>query len=210
MSTKVCIIRHGETDWNLEQRIQGQTDIPLNETGRSQALAMAFNSAHYQFSSVYSSDLLRAIETANALAQREELEVKQIPELRERHYGIFQGVLKHEAPNLYPNENTLYLARDLHYDFETGESLTKFAQRVLTVFDWLVRHHTHQQIAVICHAGLLDVMYRNATGQPLDTERNFSIPNSALNWFHHDGHRWYLDHWDDHHHVKHVILDSVD
>lgn len=210
MTTKVCIIRHGETDWNLAQRIQGQTDIPLNETGRAQALAMAFNSAHYQFTAVYSSDLVRAIETANALAQREELEVKQLPELRERHYGIFQGVLKNEAPKQFPKENTLYLARDLHYNFETGESLTEFARRVLTVFDWLVRHHTNQQIAVICHAGLLDVMYRNATGRPLDTERDFSIPNSALNWFHHDGHQWYLDHWDDHHHVKHVILDSAD
>ena len=210
MKTKVCIIRHGETDWNVERRIQGQTDIPLNENGRAQALAMAYNSAHHRFSTVFSSDLSRATETANALAQREDLEVETLPELRERHYGIFQGVVKGEAPELHPEQNALYIGRDLHYDFETGESLSNFAQRTLDIFDWLARHHTHEQFAVVCHAGLLDVMYRHATGRPLETDRDFNIPNSALNWFHHDGQRWHLDHWDDHHHVKHVIMDSAD
>ena len=210
MKTKVCIIRHGETDWNAEQRIQGQTDIPLNEAGRAQALAMAFNSAHHRFTTVLSSDLSRAMETANALGQREDLEVNALPELRERHYGIFQGVVKGEAPELYPEQNALYIRRDLHYDFETGESLTAFAQRTLDIFGWLARRHANEQFAVVCHAGLLDVMYRHATGRPLHTERDFSIPNSALNWFHHDGQRWHLDHWDDHHHVKHVIMDSAD
>lgn len=210
MKTKVCIIRHGETDWNAEQRIQGQTDIPLNETGRAQALAMAYNSAHHTFTTVLSSDLSRAMETASALAQRENLEVKTLPQLRERHYGIFQGVVKGEAPELYPEQNIHYVGRDLHYNFETGESLTEFAQRTMDIFDWLARHHANEQFAVVCHAGLLDVIYRHATGRPLDTERDFSIPNSALNWFHHDGHQWHLDHWDDHHHVKHVIMDSAD
>lgn len=210
MSTRVCIIRHGETDWNKEGRIQGQIDIPLNETGRAQALAMAYNSAHFQFSAVFSSDLARAMETAKALAQRENLEITALQQLRERHYGIFQGVTKTEAPDQYPEAYALYQARDLQYNFETGESLTTFAQRVLNIFNWLVKHHSNQQIAVICHAGLLDVMYRHATGRPLHTERDFAIPNSALNWFHHDGDRWHLVHWDDHHHVKHVIMDSAE
>lgn len=210
MTTRVCIIRHGETDWNAEQRIQGQIDIPLNETGRAQALAMAFNSAHHRFSSVFSSDLSRALETARALAVREQLEVKTLSALRERHYGIFQGVTKHEAPARYPEAFALYLSRDLHYNFDTGESLTVFAQRVMDVFEWMIVHHANEQFAVICHAGLLDVMYRNATGRPLDTARDFAIPNSALNWFHHDGQRWHLDQWDDHHHVKHVIMDSAE
>jgi len=210
MTIKVCVIRHGETDWNVERRIQGQTDIPLNETGRAQALAMAFNSTHFRFSTVYSSDLSRASQTADALAQREGLKVKTLPELRERHYGIFQGVVKDEAPALYPDENRLYLARDLNYNFETGESLLAFAQRVRDIFRWLAAHHSNEQIAVICHAGVLDILYRDTTGRPLETERDFHIPNSALNWFHHDGQRWHLDQWDDHHHAKHVIMDSVD
>ena len=210
MTTRVCIIRHGETDWNLESRIQGQIDIPLNETGRAQALAMAFNSAHHRFTAVYSSDLARAFETATALGEREDLQVKTLTQLRERHYGIFQNITKTEAPSKYPEAYALYAARDLYYNFETGENLTEFAQRVLDIFDWLARHHRNEQFAVVCHAGLLDIMYRHATGRPLETERDFHIPNSALNWFHHDGHDWHLEKWDDHHHAKHVLMDSIE
>jgi len=210
VNTHICIIRHGETDWNQEGRIQGQIDIPLNEAGRAQALAMAFNAAHHRFTAIYSSDLARAQETARALAEREGHEVICIPELRERHYGIFQNVVKDEAGRQYPEAYALYMARDLHYDFENGESLQQFSERVLTAFDWLVRHHSGEKIGVICHAGLLDVMYRIATGRPLETPRDFDIPNCALNWFSHDGQGWHLNAWDDHHHLTHVLLNSVE
>src|SRR5512143_229699 len=101
--TRICIIRHGETDWNVERRIQGHTDIPLNETGRAQALAMAFNAAHQRFDASYSSDLSRARETAQALAQREGHEVKLLPQLRERHFGLFQGMTAAEAAARFPD-----------------------------------------------------------------------------------------------------------
>ncbi len=210
MSTKVCIIRHGETDWNKEGRLQGHTDIPLNDTGRKQALAMASNAVHFNFDALYSSDLMRAIETAKALAQYEHLELKMLTKLRERHFGFLQGLCKSELPETHPEAFALYDSRDVHHKFETGESLLEFNKRVIDVFNDLVKHHSNQQIAVVCHAGLLDSMRRLATGQPLHTERNFHIPNSALNWFHFDGNKWHLDQWDDHHHVKDVIKDSVE
>lgn len=210
MSTRICIIRHGETDWNRQRRIQGQIDIPLSEIGRAQALAMAFNAAHHNFSAIYSSDLKRAEQTATALAEREGHEVITLEALRERHYGIFQNVVKDEAEEQYPDAYVHYKNRDLHYDFENGESLTLFAKRTLDIFLWLARHHEKQQIAVICHAGLLDVIYRTATGRSLEIERDFVIPNCALNWFHHDGQGWHLETWDDHHHLSDVLMDSVE
>ena len=91
MVTRVCAVRHGETDWNKEQRIQGQIDIPLNETGHAQALAMAYNAAHHAFVAIYSSDLQRASKTAAALAQREQHEVRIRADLRERHYDTRQA-----------------------------------------------------------------------------------------------------------------------
>lgn len=202
MIIQVCAIRHGETDWNKERRIQGQTDIPLSDTGRAQALAMAYDAARHAFSAIYSSDLRRARDTAEVLAQREGLTVTMLAALRERNYGIFEGIIKEKAGLRYPAANVLYLARDPYYDFEGGESLLNFTQRVLAVFDSLRKHHMGQCIAVVCHAGVLDVLYRHATDRPLDSERDFAIPHCALNWFSHDGARWHVNHWHDHQDLK--------
>ncbi|MHB1144353.1 MAG: histidine phosphatase family protein [Thiobacillus sp.] len=206
-ATRICIIRHGETDWNVARRIQGHTDIPLNETGRAQALAMAFNAAHHRFHAIYSSDLLRATGTAQALAHREELEVKLLPQLRERHFGIFQGITAAEGAAMYPAAHAHYVARDLDYDFETGESLRRFAERVADGIDWLVRHHGGQTIAAVSHSGVLDVVYRRATGRPLTTPRDFKIPNCGLNWFHFDGQSWHLESWADRHYLHEVLAE---
>jgi len=207
ISTRICLIRHGETDWNVEKRIQGHTDIPLSEVGRAQALAMAFNAAHHRFHAIYSSDLLRAVETARVLAQREDQVVKPMAQLRERHYGIFQGITAAEGARRYPQAYALYMARDPDYDFETGESMLRFAERVADGIDWLVRHHSGQTIAAVSHSGVLDVIYRRATGRPLHTPRDFVIPNCALNWFHFDGQGWHLEAWGDRHHLNEVLTE---
>jgi probable phosphoglycerate mutase len=207
IATRICIIRHGETDWNVEKRIQGHTDIPLNENGRAQAMAMAFNAAHQRFQAIYSSDLARAQETAWVLAQREGLEVKLLPQLRERHFGVFQGITAAEGAELHPAAYAYYVARDLEYDFETGESLRGFAERVSEGIDWLLRHHSGQTIAAVSHSGVLDVVYRRATGRPLHTPRDFRIPNCALNWFHFDGQGWHLEAWGDRHHLHDVLME---
>ena len=213
-STRICFIRHGETDWNVEKRIQGQIDIALNETGRAQAMAAAFNAAHHNFTAVYSSDLMRAHETACAVAEGRSLEVVKLEVLRERHYGIFQEIKAVDGETLYPEAFAHYKARDFHYDFETGESMEVFAQRVGEAVRYLTRHHTGQTIVAVTHAGVLDIIYRKATGRPLHTPRDFVIPNCALNWFHFDQdgdeHGWHLEAWDDHHHLSKVELDSVE
>lgn len=207
IATRICLIRHGETGWNVQRRIQGHTDIPLNDTGRAQALAMAFNAAHQRFQAIYSSDLTRALETAQALAQREEQRVRPLPQLRERHYGIFQGLTAAEAALRHPVAYGHYSMRDLDYDFESGESLRDFAERVSEGIGWLVRHHGGQTIAAVCHSGVLDVVYRRATGRPLSTPRDFKIPNCALNWFHFDGQGWHLEAWGDRHHLHEVLME---
>ena len=208
MTTRICIVRHGETDWNVEKRIQGHTDIHLNSTGRAQALAMAFNAAHHRFSAVYSSDLTRAMDTARAVAERLGLEVHPFPELRERHYGIFQGITASEGAERYPAAYAHYIARDPDYNFETGECMRSFAQRVVSGIEHLVLHHSGQTIAAVSHGGVLDILYRKATGRPLETPRDFVIPNCALNWFHFDHHGWHLDIWGDRHHLENVLVET--
>lgn len=208
VTTRICFIRHGETDWNVAKRIQGHTDIPLNATGRAQALAMAFNAARQRFHAIYSSDLVRTMATAQALAEREAQEVKPLPQLRERHYGIFQGMTAEEGAVRLPEAYAHYVARDLDYAFETGESLSALAERVTAGVDWLVRHHSGQTIAAVSHSGVLDVIYRRATGRPLHTPRDFVIPNCALNWFEFDVRGWHLASWADRHYLRDVLTDS--
>lgn len=208
VATRLCLIRHGETDWNVEKRIQGHTDVALNATGRTQALAMAFTAAHQRFEAIYSSDLARALATAEALAAREALSVRTLPALRERHYGCFQGLTAAEAAARHPELHARYLARDPAVDFDGGESLTAFADRVAGAIAWLGRHHPGGTVAAVCHSGVLDIVYRRATGRPLSTPRDFAIPNCALNWFHVDARGWHLDAWGDRHHLSHVLAEA--
>lgn len=208
METRLCIVRHGETDWNVEKRIQGHLDIPLNATGRAQALAMAYNAAHHHFAALYSSDLTRALDTARAIGEREGLEVRVLPQIRERNYGIFEGLTAAEAAARYPEAYARYVARDPHYDFETGESLLDFAARVAEGIDWITRHHVGQTVCAVSHGGVLDLLYRKATGRPLQAPRDFVIPNCALNWFVYDEHGLHLVKWADRHHLEHVLVET--
>jgi probable phosphoglycerate mutase len=208
MSTRICIVRHGETEWNVEKRIQGHLDIPLNSTGRAQALAMAFSASHHRFQAVFSSDLSRASATAHALAQRQGLEVRLMPQFRERNYGIFQGLTATEASHRFPKAHERYQRRDPDYDFETGETLHDLVGRVAEGIDFLVRHHAGQTLALVSHSGVLDILYRKSMGRELDGPRDFVIPNCALNWFHFDGHAWRLEKWADRHYLHQVLTEA--
>ncbi len=210
MNTRICFIRHGETDWNVEKRIQGQLDIDLNETGRKQALAMAFNAGHHPFTAIYSSDLKRALDTAEALAKRVNLPVNKLAELRERHFGLFQGLTASEGEQRYPDAYVHYKNRNLDDPFETGESLSQLAARIERGVEFICRQHPGETVAAFTHGGVLDIVYRKATGRPLHTPRDFKVPNCALNWLHFDAQGWHLESWDDHHHLHEVIKESVE
>lgn len=208
MTTRICFVRHGETDWNTEKRIQGHIDIPLNETGRAQALATAFGLAHHRFAAVYASDLSRALQTAQAAAERLGLDIRPAPGLRERHYGIFQGLTPAEAALRFPDDHARYAVRDAHHAFGDGESLSAFAARVVAAVDNLVRHHAGETLLAVSHGGVLDVIYRKATGRTLEAARDFKIPNCALNWFQFDAHGWHVQAWADRHHLEQVLVET--
>jgi len=208
MTTRICFVRHGETDWNVQRRIQGHLDIPLNHTGRAQAMAVAFTAAHHRFSAIYSSDLGRAMQTARAIGEREGIEVRPFPDLRERNYGIFQGITAAEAADRFPQAHLHYKSRDPDYRFETGESMRDLVRRVSTAVQWIGRHHAGESVCAVTHGGVLDILYRKATGRALGTPRDFVIPNCALSWFHVDDRGWHLERWADRHHLEQVIVES--
>lgn len=193
--TRICLVRHGETDWNTEGRVQGHIDIPLNATGLAQARATAANLAAERFAALYASDLQRARQTAAEAAAILEMETRTDPSLRERHYGCFQGLTYVEAQQRYPEGYRRFKERDLSFAFEHGESLVDFAARIRTALEALAQRHPGEQVLVVTHGGVLDIAHRLTSGKPLTSARDFSIPNAALNWIEYADGSWRLLAW---------------
>ena len=211
-NTRICFVRHGETTWNVERRMQGHIDIPLNTTGMAQAkrLANALMQNKYSFNAIYSSDLERALHTANAVANALSLAVQTTPQLRERNVGQLQGLLLSEAPVLLPEIWQSHIARDLDHDLGGGESIRAFHQRMQGVLELLLRQHRGQSILAVSHGGSLDMIYRIVTQQALDAERVAVVPNTSLNWITHDGSVWSIQRWADTSHLSESALDDIE
>ncbi len=207
-STRFCLIRHGETDWNAERRVQGQIDIDLNAAGQAQARAIAGGLRGQSFAAVYSSDLLRAWNTAQIAVAERQIAVSPAPTLRERHFGVMQGVTASEAREQLPHVHQHHQARTPDYDFGSGESLIVFAARVMRGLDALAERHAGQSVLAFTHGGVLDVVYRAATGRALDAPRDFTLPNAAFNWLERDDSGWRLVSWADCGHLTRA-LDEV-
>ena len=207
-TTRFCLIRHGETDWNGEKRIQGHIDIDLNPTGEAQAMALKPGLAEHGFAAVYSSDLRRARRTAEIATAGLNLAVLPAPTLRERNFGVLQGVTADEARQQFPDAYHHHQARTPDYDCEIGESLMVFAARIMAALDLLATRHAGQTVLAFTHGGVLDIVYRAVRGRPLDTPRDFSLPNAAFNWVERRDSQWRVISWADCSHLTRA-LDEV-
>ncbi len=201
MTTRICLVRHGETAWNAERRIQGQLDIPLNANGVAQARATANGLVREEFAAVYASDLTRARHTAEAIAHVMHLPVTRRSDLRERNFGLFQGRTYDECRQRHAAEFARFLAHEIDFVIPGGESLRQFAARAQDCVGELARQHGERQILVVTHGGVLDMIHRRATGHPLDAPRRCEIPNAALNWIEVAGDDWSVLAWADRSHL---------
>jgi probable phosphoglycerate mutase len=179
--TRLLVIRHGETAWNTEARIQGHIDIPLNDKGRWQAERAAQALADEPVHALYSSDLLRAHHTAQAIAQTTGLPVSLDAALRERHFGRLEGKTPDEVAAQWPAEASRWRERDPSYGPEGGESLNEFYARCVEALTRLADQHMGQTIAVVAHGGVLDCFYRVANRVPLEAPRTWKINNASIN-----------------------------
>jgi 2,3-bisphosphoglycerate-dependent phosphoglycerate mutase len=183
--TRILAIRHGETAWNVDVRIQGNTDIALNARGRDQALRLgaAVGRSHESepVSAIYSSDLARAFETAQAVANNVGLAVQRDVGLRERGFGIFEGQTFDEVMQTRPEDAKRWRLREPDYCPEGGESLSQFRARILRCVEALAEQHPGEQIAVVAHGGVMDVLYRAATGQSIQAARTWALGNAVIN-----------------------------
>ena len=204
----ICLVRHGETAWNTERRLQGHLDIPLNDNGLAQAEATARNLERqgHRFDALYCSDLQRARQTAEAVIRRQRLSPTHDPRWRERHYGLFQGLTYDEAERQHPELYHRFKARELHMSFpEDGESLAHFAQRVHEALNEIAQRHPTERVLIVTHGGVLDVVHRIVTGEPLEAPRKVAIPNAALNWIEHAAGEWKVLVWADESHLQDAL-----
>jgi len=201
-STRICLVRHGETEWNAEGRVQGQTDIPLSAVGRAQARAAAESLARHGFSAIYSSDLLRVRQTAAPAAERLGLPVVLDAQLRERHYGIFECLLYTEVRERFPQHYARFHDKDPEFDFDTGESLRAFCDRSLAAVGRIATSHRGEQVLVFTHGGVLDMVYRHIHALGLSAPREFGVPNAGLNWVECADDCWNMHAWADVAHLK--------
>jgi probable phosphoglycerate mutase len=180
--TEFIFIRHGETDWNRQQRFQGQIDVPLNATGHEQARRLAARLADAPAQAMLSSDLLRTRQTGEPLAASWRLTPTLNPAFREQAFGVLEGL---DAPTIQAQHPDLW-ARWLEHraDFALpggGESIRQFHTRVIGAVRQAAEDHAGQVVTVVTHGGVLDMLWRTANGLPLDGLRRCEIPNTGIN-----------------------------
>jgi 2,3-bisphosphoglycerate-dependent phosphoglycerate mutase len=158
--TTIYLARHGETDWNAQERWQGQADTSLNERGRAQARELAARLADIPFAAVYSSDLSRARETAEIVVDGRELSVRTDPRLREIDVGSWQGLTNAEVDG---RERT------------GGETLEAFRERVLAALATIAAAHGAADVLVVAHGGCVRTVQRHLLGEPLPTLDNCAV-----------------------------------
>lgn len=207
--TRFCFIRHGETAWNTERRLQGQLDIGLNANGEGQAQAAGrWLARQGGIDAIYASDLARAWRTAEYIGAALGLAPRPLPELRERRYGLFEGLTYAEARARHPQHYARHEAREPDFVIPGGESLRQFHERVTACLAWLLERHRGQTLAVVLHGGVLDIINRFVRGHPLDTPRDFLIPNAGLNWVVHEQ-GWRIESWGETAHLEAQALDEL-
>jgi probable phosphoglycerate mutase len=204
--TTLIVVRHAETTWNREKRMQGTTDTALSEVGRTQAQALARRLARQAFSALYSSDLSRARDTAHAIAQKTRRELLLEPRLRERAFGIFEGLIADEIRARYPQEYARFASRDPDYEVPGGESARGFTQRCLGCLAEIATRHPGEEVVVVTHGLVLDSLYRAAHGLDHGVQRPVPLINASVNLFGYGSSAWRMVEWGD---VSHLAEDEI-
>jgi probable phosphoglycerate mutase len=211
-NTTILLIRHGETAWNAVRRLQGHIDIPLNPEGERQAAALARALAAEKLDAIVSSDLQRAMQTAQAVAGLHAgLSLQTDARLRERAYGVFEGMLYQDIQQQYPDDFARWQARDVEAVMLAGgrvaESFHQFYDRAIGGLLAVAANHAGRTVAVVAHGGVLECAYRAARGIQLDSPRDFQVKNASINRFTMVDGKLVLDSWGE---VEHLALAAMD
>lgn len=206
---RLVLVRHGETDWNMVRRIQGQLDEPLNAVGVQQAKAAAARFAPGMVDAIHCSDLLRASQTAAEIGAVTGVPVVPEAVWRERHFGRFQGWVYADIQREDPETYRRIEARDPDLDLQGGESLMQVRARIEAALAGLVQRYRGRRVVVVSHGGVLDAIYRLVTGKPVSEPRDFLIHNACICQLRWQAGCWEILQWAD---IAHLVAsrDEID
>jgi probable phosphoglycerate mutase len=205
-STRVILVRHGQTEWNDGSRFQGHLDSPLTQAGKLQAESIGRRIAEEEITAIHSSDLGRARHTAELIAAPANLPVQVDSRLRERSLGVFEGLSRDDIAARYPEETRRYYSRDPHYAVPGGQSTVEHFQIGLACLNEIAARHQGESIVAVTHGGLVQAMFRQVTGIGFEAPRRFAIRNAAYNVFLRDEGGWSLETWGDISHYPAEIM----
>lgn len=204
MNTILFAVRHGETDWNLTEKQQGHLNSPLTDEGIKQAYYLADELASRNIDVLYSSDLGRALQTAEIIAAKLTLDIHTDRRLRERHLGSMQGLTKRQFAEKFPDEAEKFNTNDPDYILPGGESARQRHIRCIECAEDLAKHQIGKRLLVVAHGGVLKSFFYKATNTPLTEPRHFSLFNSSINSFSITNNQWRLDTWGEISHLKNI------
>ena len=204
--TRLILTRHGETDWNARHKIQGSTDIPLNETGRAQARLLARRLANVEIQAIYSSDYQRALDTARAVhAHHPDAQLEILEDLRERSWGELEGHTWKDIERDHPEAVRGITSGDLDFTPPGGESKKFVLNRIMRALGRIVRVHPDQRVLAVTHGGVVSLILKHALNVDVAAPTPFRVENCALHILDtEDGGHWYIHSLND---MSHLELD---
>ena len=206
--TRIVAVRHGETEWNAQMRMQGQLDTHLSDRGRWQAARAAEALAGEGIEAIFASDLARAFDTARAIAAVIGLPIRTDRALRERGFGIFEGHTYAEIDARWPDDAARWRRHEPAFEPEGGESLIDFSARAVAAVTRIAESSRGRTVLVVSHGGVLDCLYRAAAGIDLAAPRSWELGNAAINRLLFTGERFTLVGWSDTAHLDGDPLDD--
>ena len=178
--TEIILIRHGETEWNSQQRMQGHSNSDLSSVGQAQIQALGQWMKNLPFDLIYSSDSLRAKQTAEAITQFSGHELQFDQRLREKNLGVFEGLTSEEARERHPEVFRLFKTAGSKYVIDEGESTQQLQDRALEIVDEIRIKHPEEHVLLVTHGGFIRVVMKHSLGLSLETPTRFIIRNTGV------------------------------
>ena len=178
--TEIILIRHGETEWNSQKRMQGHSNSDLSEVGRGQIQALGELMKNVSFDHIYSSDSLRARQTAEAITQYSGHTLQFDQRIREKNLGVFEGLTSTEAKERHPEVYRLFKTAGANYVIDEGESTQQLLERALEFIEEIRLRHPQERVVMVTHGGVVRVLMKHALGLSIDSPTRFIIKNTGI------------------------------